>query len=86
MGSDFIYETATQRDAHPNRFFYIIEEDAFGRLPRIYLEMKFRVAMDDNTDLDASKYDVASRALARTRLLDRGALAVIATRPGFSAL
>jgi hypothetical protein len=69
-GSDFTYESAEYRDDHPNRYFYEVEEDAFGRLPRIYIEFRGRAEMDDNLRLVG---DVSSRALARTRVtLDSG--------------
>ncbi len=73
VGSDFVFESAEERDAHPSRYFYEVSERYFGKLPRIALETRLRVDMMDNLDLSAATTDTESRALTRVRIhIDSG--------------
>jgi hypothetical protein len=73
VGSDFVFESAEERDARPSRYFYEVSERSFGRLPRIVLEPRLRIEMTDNWDLDSATIDTESKALTRVRIhIDSG--------------
>jgi hypothetical protein len=73
IGQDLVYESAEERDAHPNRYFYDVAGIDFGPLPRILFEPRLRLEISDNRDLDDTAADTKARALVRTRvLLDSG--------------
>ena len=73
VGSDFVFESAEERDVRPSRYFYEVSERSFGRLPRIVLEPRLRIEMTDNRDLDSVTIDTESRALTRARIhIDSG--------------
>jgi len=75
--ADFIYESAEERERHPNRYFYEVPAASFGPLPRIVLEPRVRTELDENADLADS--GVQARALLRTRILiDSGSFHEIA--------
>jgi hypothetical protein len=61
-GGDLAYESAEERDAHPNRYFYDVPGSVFGPFPRILLEPRLRLEMGENRG-------VADRALGRVRVL-----------------
>lgn len=73
VGSDFVFESAEERDTRPSRYFYEVNERSFGRLPRFILEPRLRLEITDNLDLDAATSDTESRALTRGRIhIDSG--------------
>jgi hypothetical protein len=73
VGTDFVFDSAEDRDAHPSRYFYEVDERSFGRLPRIMLEPRLRVDMTDNLDLNSSTADTVAKALTRVRIhIDSG--------------
>lgn len=66
-GEDLVYESAEERDAHPNRFFYDVPGSEFGPFPRILLEPRLRV------EISEAQADTKARALTRVRIvLDSG--------------